>query len=91
MAEPTWKEAIAKSTIGEALPEGVQSAVGTAGTNVALTEAGIPTDISKGVLSSAVRDTLIGGLMGTAVSTIKNRESYVKNTLGNRNKRLQKE
>jgi len=74
MPEPTWKEAIAKSTISEALPEGIQSAVGTAGTNVALTEAGIPTDISKGVLSSAVRDTLVGGLLGTAVSPLKMKE-----------------
>jgi len=84
MPEPTWKEAIAKSTIGEALPEGVQSAVSTAGTNVALTEAGLPTDISKGVVSSALRDTLVGGLMGTAVSPLKMKElrqQYVGNEI----------
>jgi len=84
MPEPTWKEAIAKSTVGEALPEGLQSAVGTAGTNVALTEAGIPTDITKGLVSSAVRDTLVGGLMGTAVSPLKMRElrqEYVANEI----------
>jgi len=74
MDEPTWKEAIARSTVGEALPEGVQSAVSTAGTNVALTEAGVPTDIGKGVLSSAVRDSVIGGMMGAAVSPLKMRE-----------------
>jgi hypothetical protein len=82
--EPTWKQAITQSTAGEAFPEAVQSAVGTGGTNVALTQAGIPTDITQGMLAGALHDALVGGTLGAGFSPAKMsqmRKSYVQDEL----------
>ena len=74
LPEPTVAQAIGKSTAGEALPEALQSAVSTAGTNVALTQAGIPTDLTQGVLANALHDALVGGVLGAGASPLKLRE-----------------
>lgn len=74
LPEPTWKQAIGRNVAEEALPEAIQSAVGTAGTNVALTQAGVPTDITKGVLAGALHDALVGGVLGGAAAPLKMRE-----------------
>lgn len=74
LPEPTWKQAIGRNVAEEALPEAIQSAVGTAGTNVALTQAGVPTDITQGVLAGALHDALVGGVLGGAAAPLKMRE-----------------
>ena len=74
LPEPTIAQAIGKSTAAEALPEALQSAVSTAGTNVALTEAGVPTDITQGVLANAINDALVGGILGAGASPLKLKE-----------------
>ena len=82
MPEPTWKQAVGRNVTEEALPEAIQSAVGTAGTNVALTQAGVPTDITKGVLAGALHDALVGGALGGIASPLKMKEmrqEYVEN------------
>ena len=84
LPEPTWKQAVGRNVAEEALPEAIQSAVGTAGTNVALTQAGIPTDIGQGVLAGAIHDALVGGVLGGAASPLKMREmrhEYVNNEI----------
>ena len=84
MPEPTWSQAIGKNVLEEAAPEAIQSAVGTAGTNVALTQAGVPTDISQGVLAGALHDALVGGILGAGASPLKMKEmrqEYVSNEI----------
>ena len=74
LPEPTVAQAIGKSTVGEAVPEGIQSAVSTIGTNQALNQAGIPTDLTQGVLANALNDALIGGVIGAGASPLKLKE-----------------
>ena len=74
LPEPTVAQAIGKSTVGEAIPEGIQSAVSTVGTNQALNQAGIPTDLTQGVLANALNDALIGGVIGAGASPLKLKE-----------------
>jgi len=74
LPEPTVAQAIGKSTVGEAIPEGIQSAVSTIGTNQALNQAGIPTDLTQGVLANALNDALIGGVIGAGASPLKLKE-----------------
>jgi hypothetical protein len=74
LPEPTVAQAIGKSTAGEALPEALQSVVGTVGTNVALNQAGVPTDLTQGVLANALHDALVGGVLGAGASPLKLKE-----------------
>jgi len=74
LPEPTWAKAIGKNVLEEALPEAIQSATGTVGTNQALTQAGIDTDLSKGVIAGALHDALIGGALGGVASPLKMKE-----------------
>jgi len=74
LPEPTVAQAIGKSTVGEAIPEGIQSAVSTVGTNQALNQAGIPTDLTQGVLANALNDALVGGVIGAGASPLKLKE-----------------
>lgn len=81
---PGWSEAIGKNVLEEAAPEFIQAATGQLGSNVALQQAGIPTDITSGVLSSALHDALVGGALGGITSPAKMTElhkSYVQDQL----------
>ena len=81
---PGWSEAIGKNVLEEAAPEFIQSATGQLGSNQALNQAGIPTDMMSGVLSSAIHDALVGGALGGITSPAKMtelRKSYVQDQL----------
>jgi len=74
LPEPTVAQAIGKSTAAEALPEALQSAVSTVGTNVALNQSGVERDLSQGVLANALNDALVGGVLGAGTSPLKLKE-----------------
>jgi hypothetical protein len=74
LPEPTVAQAIGKSTAAEALPEALQSAVSTVGTNVALNQAGVERDLTQGVLANAINDALVGGVLGAGASPLKLKE-----------------
>ena len=74
LPEPTVAQAIGKSTAAEALPEALQSAVSTVGTNVALNQAGVERDLTQGVLAGAINDALVGGILGAGASPLKLKE-----------------
>jgi hypothetical protein len=74
LPEPTVAQAIGRSTAAEALPEGLQSAVSTVGTNVALNQAGVERDLTQGVLANALNDALVGGVLGAGASPLKLKE-----------------
>ena len=81
---PSWAEALTKNIAGEAAPEFIQAATGQLGSNQALNQAGIPTDMMSGVLSSAIHDALVGGVLGGVTSPAKMtelRKSYVQDQL----------
>lgn len=71
LPEPTFAQAIRKNVLEEAAPEALQAATGQVGTNVALTQSGIPTDLTQGVLAQAINDALIGGGLGAVTSPAK--------------------
>lgn len=71
---PTWGGAITQSTLGEAIPEAAQNVVGAVGSNVALQQAGIDTDLFKGAAGEAVSGALAAALMGAAVSPLQMRQ-----------------
>jgi hypothetical protein len=74
LPEPTFGQALRQGIVSEALPEALQAGTGTVGTNIALNQAGIPTDLSQGVLAQIVHDSLVGGTLGAATSPLKLRE-----------------
>jgi hypothetical protein len=74
LPEPTVAQAIGKSTAAEALPEALQSAVSTVGTNVALNQAGVERDLTQGVLANAINDAIVGGVLGAGASPLKLKE-----------------
>ena len=65
---PGYGKAAVSSIFGEMIPEGIQAATGQVGTNIALTQAGIPTDALKGVTSAVAHDAAVAALLGTAVT-----------------------
>jgi hypothetical protein len=65
---PGYGKAAVSSIFGEVIPEGIQAATGQVGTNIALTQAGIPTDALKGVTSAVAHDAAVAALLGTAVT-----------------------
>jgi hypothetical protein len=68
LTAPTYRKAIATSMLEEGLPEGLQAAAGQIGQNLALNQAGIDTDITKGLAGSVTGDALVGAMFGFAVS-----------------------
>ena len=71
MTEPTFAQALRKNVLEEALPEAVQASTGQIGTNVALNQAGLDTDLTKGVAAQAIHDLLVGGGLGAITSPAK--------------------
>jgi hypothetical protein len=71
LPEPTFGQALRRNTLEEALPEALQASTGQVGTNVALTQSGIPTDLLQGVAAQAINDALIGGGLGAVTSPAK--------------------
>jgi Large polyvalent protein associated domain 38/ADP-Ribosyltransferase in polyvalent proteins len=65
---PGYGKAAVSSILGEMVPEGIQAATGQVGTNIALTQAGIPTDALQGVTSAVAHDAAVAALLGTAVT-----------------------
>jgi len=65
---PGYGKAAVSSIFGEVIPEGIQAATGQVGTNIALTQAGIPTDALQGVTSAVAHDAAVAALLGTAVT-----------------------
>lgn len=65
---PTFKQAVGTSVLGEAAPEAVQAGVGQVGTNIALNQAGIATDLTEGLAGTVAHDALVGAVLGLAVS-----------------------
>jgi hypothetical protein len=65
---PTFKRAVGTSVLGEAVPEAVQAGVGQVGTNVALNQAGVATDLTEGLAGTVAHDALVGAVLGLAVS-----------------------
>lgn len=74
LPEPTFGGALRRNILGEALPEAAQAATGTVGTNIALNQAGIPTDLLQGVAAQVINDALVGGTLGAGFSPLKMRE-----------------
>ena len=74
LPEPTYGQALRKGILSEATPEAAQAATGQVGTNIALNQAGIPTDLMSGVAAQVVHDALVGGTLGAATSPLKMRE-----------------
>lgn len=74
LPEPTFGGALRRNIVGEALPEAAQAATGQVGTNIALNQAGIPTDLMQGVAAQVVNDALVGGTLGAGFSPLKLRE-----------------
>ena len=71
LPEPTFGQALRKNVIEEAVPEAIQATTGQVGTNVALNQAGLETDLLKGVAAQAINDLLIGGGLGAVTSPAK--------------------
>jgi len=65
---PTFKRAVGTSVLGEAVPEAIQAGVGQVGTNVALNQAGVATDLTQGLAGTVAHDALVGAVLGLAVS-----------------------
>ena len=65
---PTFKRAVGTSVVGEAVPEAVQAGVGQVGTNIALNQAGVTTDLTEGLAGTVAHDALVGAVLGLAVS-----------------------
>jgi hypothetical protein len=74
LPEPTYGQALRRGILSEAAPEAAQAATGQVGTNIALNQAGIPTDLMSGVAAQVVHDALVGGTLGAATSPLKMRE-----------------
>ena len=73
LTPPQFKQklgAIASSTLGEALPEAAQAAVGQVGTNIALNQAGVDKDLTAGLAGTVAHDALVGSVLGLAVSPL---------------------
>jgi len=84
LPEPTFGQALRKNVIEEAIPEAIQATTGQVGTNVALNQAGLETDLLKGVAAQAINDLLIGGGLGAVTSPAKlssMRKEYVANEM----------
>jgi hypothetical protein len=67
---PTFKRAVGTSVLGEGVPEAIQAGVGQIGTNVALNQAGISTDLTEGLAGTVAHDALVGSVLGLAVSPV---------------------
>ena len=65
---PTFKQAVGTSVLGESVPEAIQAGVGQVGTNVALNQAGVATDLTEGLAGTVAHDALVGAVLGLAVS-----------------------
>lgn len=65
---PTSTQAALSSIVGETAPEALQAGVSTVGTNLALNQAGVPTDLTQGLAGSVAHDALVGATLGLAVS-----------------------
>jgi hypothetical protein len=74
LPEPTFGQALRQGVVSEALPEALQASTGQVGTNIALNQAGIPTDLLQGVAAQAINDALVGGTLGAGFSPLKMRE-----------------
>jgi hypothetical protein len=70
---PTRIGTAVKSTVGEAVPEAIQSVTGGVGTNIALQQAGFERDLMAGVAGQATTEALTGAILGTAVSPLQYR------------------
>ena len=73
LTPPEFKQklgAVAGSTLGEALPEAAQAAVGQVGTNIALNQAGVAKDLTDGLAGTVAHDALVGSVLGLAVSPL---------------------
>lgn len=84
LPEPTFGQALRRNVLEEALPEALQATTGQVGTNVALNQAGLETDLLKGVAAQAINDLLIGGGLGAVTSPAKlssMRKDYVANEM----------
>jgi hypothetical protein len=84
LPEPTFGQALRKNVVEEAIPEAIQATTGQVGTNVALNQAGLETDLLKGVAAQAINDLLIGGGLGAVTSPAKlssMRKEYVANEM----------
>ena len=94
ITEPTVAQAIRKNVLEEALPEALQAGTGQVGTNVALTQAGVPTDLLQGVAAQAINDALIGGGLGAVTSPAKlssMRKEFVANEMADKREYEQKQ
>ena len=69
--EPTFGQALRRNVLEEALPEALQATTGQVGTNIALNQAGLETDLTKGVAAQAIHDLLVGGGLGAITSPAK--------------------
>ena len=67
---PTFKRAVGTSVLGEGVPEAIQAGVGQIGTNVALNQSGISTDLTEGLAGTVAHDALVGSVLGLAVSPV---------------------
>jgi len=67
---PTFKRAVGTSVLGEGVPEAIQAGVGQIGTNVALNQSGINTDLTEGLAGTVAHDALVGSVLGLAVSPV---------------------
>jgi len=67
---PTFKRAVGTSVLGEGIPEAIQAGVGQIGTNVALNQSGISTDLTEGLAGTVAHDALVGSVLGLAVSPV---------------------
>jgi len=67
---PTFKRAVGTSVLGEGIPEAIQAGVGQIGTNVALNQSGISTDLTEGLAGTIAHDALVGSVLGLAVSPV---------------------
>jgi hypothetical protein len=74
LPEPTFGGALGRNILGEAVPEALQAGTGQVGTNIALNQAGVPTDLMQGVAAQVIHDALVGGTLGAATSPVKLRE-----------------
>jgi len=94
LPEPTFGQALRKNIVEEALPEALQATTGQVGTNVALQQAGIDTDLTKGVAAQALHDLLVGGGLGAITSPAKlssMRKEFVANEMAGKEEYAKKE
>ena len=94
LPEPTFAQALRKNVLEEALPEAVQASTGQIGTNVALNQAGLDTDLTKGVAAQAIHDLLVGGGLGAITSPAKlssMRKEFVANEMAGKEEYAKKE